>query len=68
MKKAKVILKSFSSWIILNLLSYSLYLLSNYGETINNYWIVAMSVIWFVIVLVLSFIIPIKILTNLKNE
>ena len=68
MKKAKVILKSFSSWVILNLLSYSLYLLSNYGETINNYWIVAMSVIWFVIVLVLSFIIPIKILTNLKNE
>jgi len=68
MKKAKVILKSFSSWVILNLLSYSLYLLSNYGETINNYWIVTMSLIWFVIVLVLSFIIPIKILTKLENE
>lgn len=58
----KKLLKLFGSWIGLLILSYGFYELANYGDSIENYWICGMSIIFLSITVILSFVIPYEIL------
>jgi hypothetical protein len=58
----KKILKIIGVFVALLTLSYGFYELCNYGNSIENYWLCGISIIFFSIFVILSFVIPYEIL------
>jgi len=58
----KKIMKIIGSCILLLIVSYLFYELSNYGDSIENYWLCSISIIFFSIFVILTFVIPYEIL------